>query len=140
MTCTFFGHRDCPDSIKDKVETAVVELIKHKGVDRFLVGNNGNFDNIVLSVLRKCKIQFPYIDYCVTLAYLPNNKSFDYPTLYPEDIEGLPKRFAISYRNNYMLKHSDFVVGYVAHSFGGAYKYFEKSKKQGKTCINLYKT
>lgn len=140
MTCTFFGHRDCPDSVKEKLEDTIIKLIKHEGVDLFLVGNNGNFDNLVLSILRKCKNDFPHINYCVTLAYLPNNRSFDYPTLYPEGIENVPKRFAISYRNDYMIKQSDFVVAYITHPTGGAYTFFKKAEKLNKVCVNLYIT
>ena len=140
MTCIFFGHRDCPDSIKKEVENTIVELIKHKGVNCFLVGNNGNFDSLVLRVLRKCKSEFPHIDYCVTLAYIPNDRSFDYPTLFPEGIEAVPKKYAISYRNDYMITQSYFVLVYISRPFVGAYTFFEKAKKQGKTCINLCKT
>lgn len=139
MTCTFFGHRDCPENIRVNLRNSIVELIKHKDVDYFLVGNNGDFDSYVLRALRECKMEFPFIDYCVVLAYLPQNAKFDYPTLYPEGIEKTPKRFAISYRNNYMIKQSDFVIAYVSRTFGGAYTFFEKAKLLDKTCINLYK-
>ncbi|MBQ7133167.1 MAG: hypothetical protein IJO20_01580 [Ruminococcus sp.] len=140
MTCTFFGHRDCPYDVGEDLRNAIIDLIENKGVDCFLVGNNGNFDSLVLSTLRKSKSEFPHIDYCVVLAYLFSNSRFDYPTLYPEGIESIPRKYAISYRNDYMLKQSDFVVAYITHNSGGAYRFFSLAKNQGKTCINLYKT
>lgn len=48
----------------------------------------------------------------------------------PEGIERVPKRFAISWRNNWMLEHSDYVVACVTHSWGGAAQYVEKAKKR----------
>lgn len=140
MTCTFFGHRDCPYDVGENLRSTIIDLIENKGVDRFLVGNNGNFDSLVLRVLRKCKSEFPHIDYCVTLAYIPNDRSFDCPTLFPEGIEAVPKKYTISYRNDYMLKQSDYVVAYITHITGGAHKFFSLAKKRGKICINLHKT
>ena len=52
-SCTFFGHRDCPETIKPKIHTAVVDLIENHGVTMFYVGNQGNFDRMVRSVLKE---------------------------------------------------------------------------------------
>ena len=45
--CTFFGHRDCPSSIKAKLREALVDLIENHAVDMFYVGQQGAFDGIV---------------------------------------------------------------------------------------------
>lgn len=140
MTCAFFGHRDCPEHIKDSLKATIIDLIKNKGVDRFLVGNNGSFDRLVIKALNECKNTFPQIDYCVVLAYLPNNNSFEYPTIFPEGLESVPKKFAILKRNEWIIKNCDFLIAYVSRTFGGAYKSLEYAKKLGKTCINLYIT
>ena len=58
-------------------------------------------------------------------------------TIYPEGIESVPKRFAISWRNKWMLTESEYVVAYVKHSWGGAAKYYEMAEKKGKNVINL---
>lgn len=44
---------------------------------------------------------------------------------------------AISWRNNWMLKQSDYVVTYITHSWGGAAHYATKARKQGKRVINI---
>ena len=49
--CTFFGHRDAPDHIKEKVRQAIISLIKEESVDCFYVGHNGNFDRMVAALL-----------------------------------------------------------------------------------------
>lgn len=33
MTCTFFGHRDSPESIRGAVRETITELIENKGAD-----------------------------------------------------------------------------------------------------------
>lgn len=140
MTCTFFGHRDCPDTIQEDLKNTITDLIVNKGVDQFFVGNHGRFDSFVLHTLKQLKQDFLHIDYCVVLAYLPKNANFDHPTIYPEGIEQVPKRFAISYRNDYMINHSNYVVAYVTHNTGGAHRFLSLAKNRQKICINLFKT
>lgn len=73
-TCTFFGHRDCPQTIKADLKQILENLICNQSVNNFLVGHQGNFDRIVLSVLDELKIIYPQISYCVVLAYMPDGK------------------------------------------------------------------
>ena len=140
-SCTFFGHRDCPDCVKSKLKDVLSDLIYNHGVDIFYVGNQGRFDAIVLHVLRELKREFPHIYYAVVLAYIPgkqNRNTDNSDTMLPEGIETVHPRFAISWRNTWMLKHSDFVVTYIAHSWGGASKYGEMARKMSKKIINLF--
>jgi hypothetical protein len=37
-----------------------------------------------------------------------------------------------------MLRQADFVVAYITHSWGGAYQYTGKAKRQQKAIISLY--
>ena len=138
--CTFFGHRDCPETIKPRLREVLVDLITNKGVDTFYVGNQGRFDGIVRCVLRELAKEYPEIYYAVVLAYLPGKKN-EYDdfsdTMLPEGIEAVHPRYAIGWRNRWMLQRADFVVTYIAHSWGGAAKFAEKAKREGKTVINL---
>ncbi len=139
--CTFFGHRDCSDEIETVLYGCIEKLICENNVDVFYVGNQGNFDAIVLNALKRLKQKYTHIKCYVVLAYLPSEKtSFDFvsETIYPQGIENIPPRFAICFRNKWMVKKSDFVVGYVRYSVGGAYKSFELARKQNKNVINLY--
>lgn len=38
-TCTFFGHHDCPDSVKPKLKNEIIDLIEERNVECFYVGN-----------------------------------------------------------------------------------------------------
>ena len=140
--CTFFGHHDCPPSIKPKLREVLIDLIEKQSVDMFYVGNKGSFDRYVRSVLLELVQEYPQINYSVVLERLPGRQNEDYPedfsdTMLPEGIEESPPRFAISWRNKWMLRQSDYVVTYITHSRGGAAQFAEMAVRQKKTVINL---
>lgn len=140
MVCAFFGHKDTPESVKPTLELAVKQIIERYPDTTFYVGNNGNFDRMVLSVLKSLSQNFPTVSYAVILAYLPTEKDELYsslPTIYPEGIECVPKKYAISYRNDWIVKKSDMVICYIKHNYGGAAKFVEKAKRMGKTVYNI---
>ena len=139
--CTFFGHRDCPASIKPKLRAVVEELIVRYGVDWFYMGRQGAFDAMARSVLRELAKVYPHISYAVVLERLPGPRDkaiWDFSdTIFPEGLETVPPRFAISKRNDWMLKQADFVVTYIAHGWGGAAQYAKKAQRQSKRVLNL---
>ena len=55
----------------------------------------------------------------------------------PEGIESVHPHYAISWRNNWMLKQSDYVVTYITHSWGGAASFAKKAEKQSRKVIKL---
>lgn len=141
-TCIFFGHRDCPHTIKGILRATVVELIEKEKVKTFLVGSQGRFDSLALQVLKELKIEFPYIRYAVVLAYLKhaNTCAADVETVFPEGLEMVHPKFAISARNKWMVEQADFVVAFVEHRFGGAFQFVELAKRKGKRIIHLTQT
>ena len=144
MTATFFGHRDCPDSVKPQLRKMLVELIETQEVDTFYVGSQGKFDSLVLAVLEQLSLKYPHIRYEVVLAYFPDHRKEshlpDFPhTLLPEGIEKVPPRFAISWRNRWMLRQADVVVTYVNHTWGGAAQFAALARRQGKAVLPLGK-
>ena len=46
--CTFFGHKNVADDIYTDLFSAILELIRDYDVDVFYVGNQGEFDMIML--------------------------------------------------------------------------------------------
>lgn len=137
--CTFFGHRDCPDFIRSGLRTTIVELIEHHQVDTFYVGNQGRFDSLVRIELDKLSLLYPHIHYAIVLAYMPKDKTVPSSlcTLLPEGIELVPPRFAISWRNNWMLRQSEYVICYVSHPGSGAARWYEKAMAGNKIVYNL---
>ncbi len=138
--CTFFGHHDCPYDIKDKLKEQIKDLIENHSVDMFYMGNQGSFDCMARVVVKELAECYPHIRYAVVLAYIPKEKGEyeDYSdTMLPEGIEAVPKRFAISWRNKWLIRQSEFVVTYISHLWGGAAQYAELAVRQKKTVINL---
>ncbi len=138
--CTFFGHRDCPNTIKPKLQAVLEDLIIHHHVNTFYVGHQGQFDAVVYRTLQELKKTYPHIRVTIVLAYMPDAKTDgDHyeDTILPDGIESTPPRYAISKRNDWMLTQADCVVTYITHPFGGAYQYAEKATRQKKTVINL---
>ena len=138
--CTFFGHRDSPETIKPKIRAAVIDLIENHGVTMFYVGNQGNFDRMVRSVLKEVTTAYPGVGYAVVLAYMPSTKkrADDFSdTLLPDGIEKVPKRFAIPWRNKWMIEHADYVLTYVTRPYGGSAKFKGIAVKMGKRICEL---
>ena len=137
--CTFFGHRDCIGLSKHRLEEAIEDLILNHGVDLFYVGNEGQFDALVHWVLFAMKKKYPHIQYAVVLAYPAKNlPSEDYSdTMLPEGIEEIHPKYAITWRNRWMLQWADYVITNITHSWGWAARFAEEAKRQGKRIINL---
>lgn len=139
MVCTFFGHKDTPKEIEPTLRSTLIDLIENKNVNVFYVGNNGNFDTMIRHQLEDLSQLYP-ITYSVVLAYLPTEKNkYDdlTNTIYPEGHETVPKRFAISWRNKWMIQQSDIIVTYVTYSFGGAAQFKEMAERQKKYVIAI---
>ena len=140
LACTFFGHSDCPETIKPNLRAVLIDLIVNQNVEMFYVGNQGRFDAIVRNVLRDLKMDYPSINYAVVLAYMPGKQSEydDYSdTMLPEGIETVHPRYAISWRNNWMLKKSDYVVTYITRAWGGAVRYANQATTQKQLIVSL---
>ena len=94
---------------------------------------------MVYAVLRQLRTQYPHIRIAVVVAYMPttNRAHYGEDSMLPDGIETVPKRFAIQYRNEWMLRHADYVVSYVTRTYGGAAHYVNKAKKQNKRVLEL---
>lgn len=141
-SCTFFGHRDCPETIKPKIHAAVVDLIENHGVTMFYVGNQGNFDRMVRSVLKEVTTAYPEVGYAVVLAYMPSDKSPNFledfsDTMLPEGIEKVPKHYTIPWRNKWMIEGADYVVTYIVRPYGGAFTSKLLAERKGKIIYEI---
>ena len=134
MICSFFGHKDALQSLYTIIRKNIEHLITQRNVDSFMVGNQGGFDAMILKALRELKQVYPHICYNVVLAYMPSQKQ-EYElydpseTFLPEGIETVPKRFAILWRNKWMVRESDIILCYITHSWGGAAQFVEYAKR-----------
>lgn len=139
QTVTFFGHKDTPKETEPTLRATLINLIENHNAIKFYVGNNRNFDIMVRRVLEELSAVYS-IEYSVVLAYLPVQKDENEKlknTILPDGIETVPKRFAISWRNKWMIDRSDIVVTYVTHNFGGASQFKDLAERKGKRVIEL---
>lgn len=136
MICTFFGHRDCPFQIESTLKREIINLIENFSVDTFYVGNNGNFDKIVYKTLLSLKHSYKIKIY-VIFAYLPTSRVIVQDSIYPEGLEKVPPRFAIPWRNKWMVNNSDYVIAFLRHDFGGAAKSVIYVEKKGVKVIRI---
>lgn len=135
MIVTFCGHREVrePEKVRKWLCETVEGLIL-EGADCFYLGGYGQFDSMAAGVVRELKMKYQQIRSVLVLPYL--DKEYDASgydeSLYPP-LENVPRRYAISKRNEYMVDNADIVIAYVVFGFGGARKtlrYAEKKRKR----------
>lgn len=137
--CAFFGHRDIYRELKPELENAVRHAIQH-GCRIFWCGGYGAFDRCAAGTVHRLKREFPDIRLEWIMAYLTQSDSISglYDrSLYPEGLETVPQRFAISKRNQWMVKNCDCIIACVDHCYGGAYTAYAQAEKMGKVLANL---
>ena len=139
-TCCFFGHREVTHNIRSKLTAIIEKLITVDDVTDFYVGHQGQFDTMVYSILKELGEKYPQIRYTVVLAYMPDEnikRVYGENTLFPDGLETVPKKFAISKRNDWMIQQSGFAVCYVHKITGGAAKFREKAEKRKLQIIDV---
>ena len=146
MRIAFFGHANSmlSDELKNKIMKYLNECIAESECE-FLLGGYGNFDAYALrfglelkksNSAIKLTLVSPYIDW----SYLKKQSdyvasTYDY-VIYPE-IENVPKKYAISARNKWIVDASDIIVTYINHSYGGAYSAYLYATRKKKAVINF---
>ena len=141
--CTFFGSHESTEGIYNTLVIAIEKLILTEKVDTFYVGNQGNFDRMVRKALADIKTRVPGIKCYTVLAYIPGKKREGEPpeileTIVPEGVEIVNPRFAIPFRNCWMVNRSDFVIAYPSN-FGNSKKMMELATRKNKAIIDLSK-
>ncbi len=137
MIVMFCGHKEIsePDKLRRWLEETVETLIQ-RGADTFYLGGYGAFDRLAANVVWSKKRLYPSVQSVLVLPYLDRAvDATDYDgTIYPP-LENVPRRFAISRRNEWMVDHSDVVVAYVIHEWGGAATTLRYAKRKHKEII-----
>ena len=158
-TCSFFGHRDTPqtEELKQKVRETVERLIVEERVDTFLFGSRSNFDELCYIVVTGLKEKYLHIQ---RIAYLCKHetaclvgagvkmkqqiKQLTGRDVYVPEYEDIKRsdrvdsagRASYVERNCLMIKDSNFVVVHLEEGRNGgksgtrlAYKYSLRQKK-----------
>lgn len=137
MNVPFCGHSKIWK--REEVEKWLFNVTKkliQQGATTFYLGGYGAFDSLVASVLRELKKDHPQIELILVLAYLNterNTSGYD-STVYPP-LEAVPRRFAITHRNRWMVDVADVVVAYVLNDWGGAATTLRYANQKAKRSI-----
>ena len=146
MIITFCGHSNYTESEEDKQR--ILSVLEQKVGDNYVelyLGGYGNFDNFARKCGKKYKEKHPntkliLITPYITPEYQKNHLQYQKELydeiIYPE-LEKVPPRFAISYRNKWMVEKSDLVIAYIKRNSGGAYNTYKYAKQMGKSIFNL---
>ena len=148
-TVSFFGHRRLEDlfATESRLEELVGTLLREKEYVEFLVGRDGDFDQLVASTVKRCKRSIrddnssliwiaPY-----TTAELRNSE--ESLRRYYDEIEVCSNaershfKSSFQIRNRSMVDRSNLVVFCVDHRSGGAYQTMRYAEETGMPCINL---
>ncbi len=141
-SCFFIGHRDAPGSLLPVVRKAVENMIRNEGVHDFYVGSRGNFDRLAAAAVRELMETYPQVCLYRVLAYLPGeeddllSEGFS-GMVYPEGLETVPRRFAISRANRAMVDSCQFLIAYAPHEVGNARKVAEYARGKGRRVIEV---
>lgn len=149
LTVSFFGHRrlDNVFGIEQTLETIIRKLLNRPEYIEFLVGRDGEFDQLASSAVKRCRREIRE-DNSALIWVLPyetaelrdNEEAF---LRYYDEIEicersvGSHYKAAIQIRNRAMIDRSDFAVFCVERRQGGAYQTLRYAEKHGVRHINL---
>lgn len=146
MIITFCGHSQFTRTAEyeQKILAFLEEKVGDKPAD-FYLGGYGSFDAFAYDCCKKYKATHPdasliFITPYMTVEYQKNHldyqkKRYD-DIIYPE-IEDKPPRFAITYRNRWMVEQADYVICGINHDWGGAYKTYQHAKRKKKHIFNV---
>jgi uncharacterized phage-like protein YoqJ len=147
MIITFCGHSDYVPNSSD--EQIVMEILDNRVKDtcnEFFLGEYGGFDSFAYRCAKKFKQCYsnsklvfitPYISSEYQSKYIKEygKDRFDL-VIYPE-LEKIPPKFAILYRNRWMIDQADIVISYISRQYGGAYKMYEYARRKNKELYNI---
>ena len=146
MIIAFCGHSEFQET--EEVERELLAFLEEKVGDAYAdmyLGGYGSFDSFAYTCCKKYKethknvsliLVTPYLDIEYQKSRLETQK-FKYDAIIYPELEKKPKRFAITYRNKYMVEKADYVVAYVSRGCGGAYMTYKHAKRKGKQIYNL---
>lgn len=135
--CFFIGHRETNELILPYIKKAAGELIRQETVRDFYVGGYGGFDRIAGEANFQLKNEFPFIRLYRVLPYHPIDRPIELPDYfngiyYPDGLEYVPRRYAISRANRSMINQVEFLIAYVWHPASNAGKLLDYAKNREK--------
>lgn len=151
-TVSFFGHRRIYNQLRlDRtLDEFIIRLLKEHRYVEFLVGRDGDFDQLVSSAIKRCQREYGHnnsshvwvMPYPTSFFRDNEQACYDYYDEIEICEESSAKHFKAAFqaRNKHMVDRSDLVVFYVETDEGGAHQTMRYAIAQGKECLNLYRS
>ncbi len=146
MIVTFCGHARFSKTLEyeQKILAFLAEKVGDNPADMYL-GGYGEFDAFAYDCCKKYKdthanINLVLVTPYLTVEYQRNKLQYligQYDSIVYPEIENKPKRYAITYRNRYMVEVADYVIAYVTHDWGGAYRTYRYARGKHKEIFNI---
>ena len=142
MIVTFCGHRQyCREKGDEAKVLAFLEEKIGDNIADIYLGGYGNFDHFAYACSKKYKQTHSNVSLLFITPYLreellKEEMRFYDGIIYPE-IEDKPLKFAITYRNQWMVSKADYVIFGILCKCGGAYQAYEYAKRMRKTFYNV---
>ncbi len=148
FSISLFGHRYIDDArdLEERLEAVLSGIFESHGYVEIFIGRNGDFDVIAASLIKNLKKRYSDNEIVLVLTLPYTVKDIEYYEKYydeiiiPHEIEIVHHKKAITARNEWMVDHSDVVIGYVERLTGGAYNALRYAEKNGKMTLNLKET
>lgn len=139
--CFLFGHSTAPENILPLLEREIEDCCLRDGINSFVVGRRGNFDELARKAVKSVKGKHSAVKLYLLLCYHPseekNDISVDFDgSIYPDGMENVPRRVAIVEANRRMVKRADTVICYAEYP-GNSRELMRYAQRQGKSIINI---
>lgn len=145
--CCFAGHNEVSDTsnVYEKIRHIVEHLIIEEGVEEFLVGDYGDFNEISKKAILEAKVGFPEIKLNCVIPYNASNLN-EYHYLHGESYNKIftvevpknaPLKFSFIKCNEYMIDNSEYMICYVWKEWGGGAKALKYAKEKNIKIYNI---
>ncbi len=128
LNVTFAGHRriEKTHELEKKMECLLIELVKTSEFIDFYVGNDGDFDILATSLIRRVRKKVGSDNSAINLV-LPYKKAnldlieeqFD-SVIIPERFYNIHPKRAITERNRFMIDNCDLLICHIEQKGGAA--------------------
>ena len=134
-SCFFIGHREADERLLPRLELTIEQLIVEENVRYFYAGGYGGFDRIAAAAVKRAKQKYPDITLMLVLPYHPAERPITTPngfdgSYYPDELENVPRRYAIVRTNKIMVDTCEWLVCYVRHGASNSRNLLEYAKRR----------
>lgn len=136
-TCFLTGNHDAGPEIYAALYAEIERHIVEYGVQEFFVGYYGKFDMLAIRAVNEAQDLYEGIGLTLVMHYLNKDKYDDVKHLFtdsvfPDGLEKIPPRYAITTGNRMMVNKSDYLIVYARDTTGNTGRLLEYARRREK--------